>query len=158
MLQTKPLSQPRTMAFSVPQHYRTTQLPLCGSICGRGPDLIGTHSISLAARYRVAACSSTVRRGIEKFNEARGHNCTLLFALSPAWERDFLFHYMTFHTANAFDTVAAWIVTTLLTKFLKTNKKLPPVYFGQPSCTRLCWASLQSHHTSPATIQSSSYC
>ena len=34
---------------------------------------------------------------------ARGHNCTLLFALSPARERDFLFPSMTFHTASAFD-------------------------------------------------------
>ena len=76
-----------------------------GSICGLGPDLIGIHTISLAARYRVAACSSTLRRGLEKINEARVHNCTPLFALSPAWERDFLFPSMTFHTANAFDIV-----------------------------------------------------
>ena len=34
-----------------------------------------------------------------------GHNSNPLVALSPAWERDFLFHSMTFHTANAFDTV-----------------------------------------------------
>ena len=27
-----------------------------GSVCGLGPDLVGIHSISLAARYRVAAC------------------------------------------------------------------------------------------------------
>ena len=53
-----------------------------GSICGLGPDLIGIHSISLAARYRVATCSSTLSRGLEKVNEARGHNCTPLFALS----------------------------------------------------------------------------
>ena len=76
-----------------------------GSICGLGPDLIGIHSMSLAARYRVAACSSTLRRGFEKINEARGHNCTPLFALSPAWERDFLFPSMTFHTASACDIV-----------------------------------------------------
>ena len=76
-----------------------------GSICGLGSDLIGIHSISLAARYRVVACSSTLRRGLQKINEARGHNCTPLFALSPAWERDFPFPSMTFHTANAFDIV-----------------------------------------------------
>ena len=33
-----------------------------GSVCGLGPDLVGIHSISLAARYRVAACSSTLRQ------------------------------------------------------------------------------------------------
>ena len=31
-----------------------------GSICGLDPDLVGIHSISLAARYRVAAGSSTL--------------------------------------------------------------------------------------------------
>ena len=29
-----------------------------GSVCGLGPDLVGLHSISLAARYRTAACST----------------------------------------------------------------------------------------------------
>ena len=33
-----------------------------GSVCGLGPDLVGIHSISLAARYRVAVCSSTLRQ------------------------------------------------------------------------------------------------
>ena len=88
-----------------PYNATPSSLLQVGSICGLGPDLIGIHSISLAARYRVAACSSTLRRGLEKINEARGHNCTPLFALSPAWERDFLFHSMTFHTANASDIV-----------------------------------------------------
>ena len=69
-----------------------------GSICELGPDLVGIHSLSLAARHRVAACSSTLRRGREKVNEARGHNCTPLFALSPAWEQELLFPSMTFHT------------------------------------------------------------
>ena len=60
------------------------------------------HSISLAARYLVAACSSTLCRGLEKVNEARLHNCTPLFALSPAWEQEFPFPSM---TANVFDIV-----------------------------------------------------
>ena len=76
-----------------------------GSICGLGPDLIGIHSISFAARYRVAAYSSTLRKGLEEINWARGHNCTPLFALSLVWEHEFLFLSMTFHTANAFDII-----------------------------------------------------
>ena len=76
-----------------------------GSICVLVPDLVGIHSVSLAARCRVAVCSSTLRRGLEKVNEAPGHNCTPLFALSPAWEQEILFPSMTFHTAHAFDTV-----------------------------------------------------
>ena len=88
-----------------PYNAITSKLLEVGSICGLGPDLVGIQSISVAARYRVAACSSTLRRGLEKVNEARGHNCTPLFALSPAWEREFLFPSMTFHTAHAFDVV-----------------------------------------------------
>ena len=76
-----------------------------GSICGLGPDLVGIHSISLAARCRVAACSSTLRRSLEKVSAARGHNCAPLFALSPAWEHEFLFPSMAFNTANAFDII-----------------------------------------------------
>ena len=76
-----------------------------GSICGLGPVVIGIHSVSVAARHRVAAGSSTLRRGLEKVNEARGHKCTPLFALSPAWEQKFLFPSITFHTADAFDII-----------------------------------------------------
>ena len=93
------------------------------SICGLGPDLIGIHSISLAGRYRFAACSSTLRRGLEKINEARGHNCTPLFALSPAWERDFLFPSMTFHTANAFDIVCRLDRDDILDEVPQNKKK-----------------------------------
>ena len=34
-----------------------------GSVCGLGPDLVGIHSFSLAPRYRVAACSTTLCQG-----------------------------------------------------------------------------------------------
>ena len=67
-----------------------------GSVCGLGPDLVGIHSLSLAARYRVAACSTTLSRGLGKLSTARGHNCIPPFALSqlgkiiscfPSWPR-----------------------------------------------------------------------
>ena len=93
-----------------------------GSVCGLGPDLVGIQSISLAARYRVAAGSSTLRRGLEKINEARGHNCTPLFAFSPAWEREFLFPSMTFNPANAFDIVCRLDRDDILDK-VPQNKK-----------------------------------
>ena len=97
-----------------------------GSICGLGPDLVGIHSISLAARYRVAACSSTLRRGLEKVNEARGHKCIPLFALSTAWEQEFLFPSMTFHTARAFDTLCRLDRDDTLDEFPQNkNRKLP---------------------------------
>ena len=127
-----------------PYNATPSSLLQVGSICGLGPDLIGIHSISLAARYRVAACSSTFRRGLEKVNEARGHKCTPLFALSPAWERDFLFPSMTFHTANAFDIVCRLDLNDTLDEVSQNNKQKvatgPP--FGQAAYTRLCWASL----------------
>ena len=90
-----------------------------GSICGLGPGLVGIHSISLAARYRVAACSTTLRRGLEKISTARGHNCTPLFALSLLWEKEFLAPSMACSTANAFDIVCRWAVMTHLTKSTK---------------------------------------
>ena len=36
-----------------------------GSVCGLGPYLVGIHSVSLAARYRTAACSNTLNQGLE---------------------------------------------------------------------------------------------
>ena len=78
-----------------------------GSVCGLGPDLVGIHSISLAARYRVAACSTTRRQGLEKIQTARGHNCAPIFSLSLLTGRkNFLVHLRCpVSTANAFDIV-----------------------------------------------------
>ena len=73
-----------------------------GSVCGIGPDLVGIHSISLAGRYRVAACSTTLSRGLEKISKAGGHNCTPLFVLSPILEKEFLVASMAISIANAF--------------------------------------------------------
>ena len=60
---------------------------------------------------------------IEKVNEARGHNCTPLFALSPAWEHEFLFPSMTFHTANAFDIVCQLDRNDTLDEVLQNKKQ-----------------------------------
>ena len=81
-----------------PYNAISSKLLAVGSVCGLGLDLVGIHSISLAARYRVAACSSALRRGLEKVNDASGHNCT-----PPAWEHEFHLPSMAFQTANAFD-------------------------------------------------------
>ena len=75
------------------------------SVCGLGPDLVGIHSISLAARYRVAACLTTLSQGLEKIKSASGHNCTPIFALSPIWKKEFLVPFMACSTADAFDVV-----------------------------------------------------
>ena len=76
-----------------------------GSVCGLGPDLVGIQSISLAAPYRVAVCSTTLNQGLEKIQTARGHHSAPIFALSPVWEKEFLAPSMACSTANAFDIV-----------------------------------------------------
>ena len=90
-----------------PYNAKPSNLLGVGSICGLGPDLVGIHSISLAARYRVAACSTKLSQGLDKIHTACGHNCAPLFALSSVWEKEFLAPSMAystlFSTANAFD-------------------------------------------------------
>ena len=51
------------------------------SVCGFGSDLLGIHSISLAARHRTAASSNTLIQGLEKIQEARGYDLAPIFAL-----------------------------------------------------------------------------
>ena len=50
-------------------------------MCALGPDQVGIHSISLAARYRTAACSITLNEGLEKIQAARGYNFAPILAL-----------------------------------------------------------------------------
>ena len=94
-----------------------------GSVCGLGPDLVGMHSMSLAAHYRVAACSTTLSLGLEKISTARGQNCTPLFALSSIREKNSLFHPLAFSTANALMLFVVWTVMTHLMKFRKTKSR-----------------------------------
>ena len=61
-----------------------------GSVCGLGPDLVGIHSISLAARYRTAACSKTLSQGLEKIQAARAYDFAPVLALSYTGTRNFL--------------------------------------------------------------------
>ena len=94
-----------------------------GSACGLGLDLVGLHSLSLATRYRVAACSSTLRGGLEKVSAARGHNSTPLCALYPAWEHEFLIPSMGFNTAGAFDIVCRLDRTDTLDEVPQNKKR-----------------------------------
>ena len=76
-----------------------------GSVCGLGPDLVGIHSISLAARYRTAACSNTLNQGLEKIQAARAFDFAPFLALGPNWEKDFLAPSMARSTEDAFNIV-----------------------------------------------------
>ena len=61
------------------------------SICGLGPDLVGIHSLSLAARCRVAAGSSTLRRGLEKSMKHEGTIALLSLLFLPLGNMSFFF-------------------------------------------------------------------
>ena len=76
-----------------------------GSVCGLGPDLVGIHSISLAARYRTAACSKTLSQGLEKIQAARAYDFAPVLALSYNWEKEFPAPSMARSTAEAFNIV-----------------------------------------------------
>ena len=62
-----------------------TSLLCVGSVCGLGPDLVGIHSVSLAAHYRTAACSSALSQGLEKIQAARGCDFAPVLALCSIW-------------------------------------------------------------------------
>ena len=54
------------------------------------PDLVGIHSISLAARYRTARGSNTLNQGLEKIQAARAYDFAPVLALSTVWKTSFL--------------------------------------------------------------------
>ena len=75
---------------------------LCvGFMCGLGPDLVGIHSLSLAARYRTAACSNTLIQGPQKIQAVREYDFAPMFAISSDWEKNFLVPSMARSTAEA---------------------------------------------------------
>ena len=43
-----------------------TDLRRVGSVCGLGPDMLGIHTLSLAARFRSASDSGTLTNGLVK--------------------------------------------------------------------------------------------
>ena len=84
-----------------------------GSVCGLGPDLVGIHSISLAARCRVAACSSTLRRA-EVLKKSVRHALPLgnMSFFFPSWPSTQRVHLILF---------VGWTVMTHL--MMSANKK-----------------------------------
>ena len=63
------------------------------------------HSVRLAAGNRTAASSSTLNKGLEKIQAARGYDLAPIFALSSDWEEKFLISSMAHCTAEAFNSV-----------------------------------------------------
>ena len=60
------------------------------SLLGVGPDLVGIHATSLAARYRTAACSNTLNQGLEKIHADRAFDFAPVLALCSNWEQECL--------------------------------------------------------------------
>ena len=94
-------------ATAGPYNAIPTNLLCVGSMCGFGPDLIGIHSISLAARKRTAANSNTLNKGLEKIQADRGYDLGPNFALNSGWEEEkLLISSMAHSTAEAFNIVS----------------------------------------------------
>ena len=91
--QTMQLSRLRPMPCNALLQAHANAIPtnlLCvGSVCGLGSDLVGIHSLSLAARYRTAGCSNTLIQGLQKIQAAREYEFAPMFALSSDWEKNF---------------------------------------------------------------------
>ena len=142
-----------------PYHAFPSNLLGVGSMCGLGPDLVGIFSICLAARYRVAACSTTLTQGLEKTQTARGHNCNPIFALSPVWENVFLLHSMAYSTADAFDIVCRLDRNCTLDEVPQHKKQKVATGLLLDKLHKQNFAGpLQSRLESPGTDQPSSCC
>ena len=117
-----------------------------GSVCVLGPDLVGIDSISLAARYRTAACSNTLSQGLQKIQAARAFDFAPILALCPSWENEFLTPSMARATADAFNIVCRLDHDGKLNEVSQDNKqkvatsllrdKLKTQDFGGPISSR----------------------
>ena len=66
---------------------------------------VGIRAISLAARCRTAACSSTLNQGLEKIQAARAFDFAPILALSSNWEKEFLAPSMARSSTEALNIV-----------------------------------------------------
>ena len=74
-------------------------------MCGLGPDLLGIHTLSLAARERSASNSSTLTNGLAEVQAVCEYDHALIFALSSQWKEKFLNPSMAHGTVKAFNIV-----------------------------------------------------
>ena len=54
-------------------------------MCGLDLDVLGIHTLSLAARYRTAANSGTLASGLAKVQAARGYDRAPIYAITSEW-------------------------------------------------------------------------
>ena len=72
------------------------------------------YCISLAFRYRVPACSTSLSRCLEKISTDRGHNCTLLFRCLSHLQKSFLFFPRPLALRMNFILFVGWTIMTHL--------------------------------------------
>ena len=127
-------------------HSRTVQgcsssLFQVGSMCGVGPALVGIHPISLAARYRVAACSFSPQRSRKSPTRHAGTIALLSLLFLALGNRSFFFLPWPFTRRKHFTFFADWTVTTHLTELFKTKTwSFHESACGQAAYTRLFWS------------------
>ena len=131
-----------------------TNILYVGSVCGLGPDLVGIHSISLAARYRTAACSNTLNQGHQKNQAARGYD----FAPTSALSSECGLPWLGALRKLSILYVAWTAMADLMILFRARSKRLPqPCSVTNFSCM-ICWACIPTCFQNPWTHQSLSRC
>ena len=113
-----------------------------GSTCGLGPDLVCIHSISLAARYRVAACSTTLSQGLDEIQTAPGRNCTPFFLLFlPFGRKNSLLPPWPLAPRTLLIVFVAWTVMANLMKFrrIRSRKLLLDNFLTNPHEQDFAW-------------------
>ena len=81
-----------------------------GSTCGLGPDILGIHTLSLAARHRTASNSVTLESGMARINMILTHFCSQLRMKGEILEPTRLLY-------------VAWILVANSTNLRRTKKQ-----------------------------------
>ena len=96
---------PYSALLQAPYNAVPTDLLRVGSMCGLGLDVLGIHTLSLAARYSTAANSGTLANGLAKIHAARECDRSSICALSPSWKEKFVHSSMACSTVEASEFV-----------------------------------------------------
>ena len=125
-------------------------------MCGRSPDLVGIHSISLAARYLTAACSNALIQGLEQIQAARAFDFAPVIALCSNRAKEFLAPSMARNTADAFKIVCRLDHDGKLDEVSQDKKQ--KVATSRLRDTRFSWTNLLAVLYGSGTDQPSSSC
>ena len=118
-----------------------TDLLRVGSVCGLGPDMLGIHTLSLAALCRPAANSGTLASGLTKVQAARGYDRSPGYAITYEWKEKILNPSMAHSTMEAYESVCRLDHAGKVAESpAQKRKKKPP---------RLCSATKSQNSTLP---------